>query len=119
MSYELVREYEIIRLQFDYYICKHCRGGIPFQTQAYKTIDVIHPPWYKRFGKWLSKLFTRELFANDLTDELSDDNAERQTNILLEIQREIRKPSSQTENKPQQNSESAKLKSGQKFPIRT
>ncbi|CAF4891053.1 unnamed protein product [Rotaria sp. Silwood1] len=91
MTYELVRDYEILRMQFNHRICKPCRPGTIFETQTYKAIDIVKLPCSTRLGKWLSKLFTRELFASELGDEASEDDSERQMNILVEIQNEMRK----------------------------
>ncbi|CAF3917983.1 unnamed protein product [Rotaria sordida] len=91
MTYELVRDYEILRMQFNHCICNCCRRGTIFETQTYKAIDIIKLPCSTRLGKWLSKLFTHELFASELGDEASEDHTEQQMNILVEIQNEMRK----------------------------
>jgi hypothetical protein len=91
MTYELVRDYEIFRMHSDHYLSRSCCRTMTFETQAYATIDNNNRPWNRRFGKWLSQLVTRDLFAKELVDETNEDDTERQMNILVEIQNEMRK----------------------------
>jgi len=91
MIYELVRDYEILRVQFHHRICKCCCLGMIFETQAYETMDIVNLPWYTQFGRWISKLLTRELFDSELADEPIEDESEKNMSILVQIQNEIRK----------------------------
>ena len=70
-----------------------------FETQAYEAMDTVNLPLRTKFAKWLSKLLSRELFDNELADDLADepieDDSEKHTKLLLEIQSEVRKLSKQ------------------------
>ncbi|CAF4962814.1 unnamed protein product [Rotaria sp. Silwood1] len=84
MTYELARDYEVLRMQL-FKLKDRCRT-IGFQVEPYETRDMLKIPNHTKFGKWFSNLLARELFADELMDEPTDDTTEQQFNILQELQ---------------------------------
>jgi hypothetical protein len=93
MTYELVRDYEVLRMQC--YKLIYCCRAIVSGVEPYAFKDMLHIPRYTRFGKWFSKLLTRELFAEELVDEpddeTDDDKDKHQMHILKKIQSRLKK----------------------------
>ncbi len=91
MTYELARDYEVVRLQcYKLILCCRATGS---GAEAYKTEDMLKTPWYTKAGNWFSNLLADELFADQLVDEPTDDDDtdEEQMNVLQEIRQEMHK----------------------------
>jgi hypothetical protein len=94
MTYELVRDYEVLRMQC-YKLIYRCRA-IVSGVEPYEFKDMLNIPPYTRFGKWFSNLLTRELFAEELVDEpddneTDDDKDKQQMHVLKKIQTKLKK----------------------------
>jgi hypothetical protein len=89
MVYKLTRDFEVLRLQC-YKLLNYFRA-ISFGVESYGIKDMLRTPLYVRFGKWFSNTLARELFAEELVEEPTDDNTEQQMNILQDIHHGVQK----------------------------
>ncbi|CAF1381775.1 unnamed protein product [Adineta ricciae] len=95
MYFELIADYEILRLQLYALFCKTLRTIIlPDPYKLYQSCDMKKPPCRETITKKIIDFFTQTTYIEEKIFEAyeDEDKTDKQTKILFEIRNELKHP---------------------------